>query len=65
VYYADPQNPIGQQLVLDIYRERILDPRSNTQEILAYIDHMIEARALQLNPDALPDDLNRSAPDAP
>jgi alkyl sulfatase BDS1-like metallo-beta-lactamase superfamily hydrolase len=61
-YYADPQSPIAQQLVIDVYKQRILDPASNTQEILAYVDHMTEARAGQLNPQELPDDLQREAP---
>jgi glyoxylase-like metal-dependent hydrolase (beta-lactamase superfamily II) len=61
-YYADPSSPLAQQLIIDVYKQRILDPASNTQEILAYVDHMTEARAGQLNPDELPDDLKRSAP---
>jgi hypothetical protein len=47
-FFADPTNPVAQQLVLEVYRERILDSSSNTQEILAYVDHMTAARAMQL-----------------
>ena len=37
-----------QQLVLDAFKARILDPESNTQEMLAYLDRMTEARQRQL-----------------
>ena len=47
-WIADPDHPLAQAMVIDVYRARILDPRSNTQEILAYIDAMTEARAAQL-----------------
>lgn len=46
-WLADPSHPDVQQLVIDIYTARILDPKSNTQEILAYIDLMADARARQ------------------
>jgi hypothetical protein len=45
---ADPDNPGVQQLVIDVYRERMKDPRSNTQEILAYLDQMALACEKQL-----------------
>ena len=48
-WYADPNNPVTQQLVIDVYRARVLDKESNTQEILAYISLMTEARQLQLD----------------
>ncbi|MGI9317349.1 MAG: alkyl sulfatase dimerization domain-containing protein, partial [bacterium] len=48
VWLVAPENPDVQQLVIDVYKDRILDPASNTQEILAYLDLMAEARALQL-----------------
>jgi glyoxylase-like metal-dependent hydrolase (beta-lactamase superfamily II) len=50
-FYAEPESPIAQQLVIDVYKLRILDARSNTQEILAYLDQITEARALQLGPE--------------
>ncbi len=44
-YYAAPDNPDVQQLVLDIYRRRIMSDESVTQEMLVYLDHMAEVRA--------------------
>ena len=46
-FYADPQSPEAQQLVLDVYKKRILDPESFTQEKLIYLDQMAAARARQ------------------
>ncbi len=46
-FYAAPGDAAVQQLVIDVYRQRILDPASNTQEILAYLDQMALARGLQ------------------
>jgi hypothetical protein len=34
--------------VIDVYRQRIEDPRTNTQERLAYLDAMVAAREAQL-----------------
>lgn len=48
-WMAEPEHPQVQQLVIDVYRERILDPSSNTQEILAYLDQMAQARERQLS----------------
>ncbi|WP_062266605.1 MBL fold metallo-hydrolase [Endozoicomonas arenosclerae] len=47
-WMADPDNANVQKLVIDVYRERINDLRSNTQEILAYLDQMTLARSKQL-----------------
>lgn len=47
-WLLDPENPAVQQLVIDVYTDRILDPASNTQEILAYLDVMAAARTLQM-----------------
>ncbi len=47
-YYAEPDNPSSQQLIIDVYKARILDDNSNTQEMLAYLDIMAEARARQM-----------------
>jgi len=44
-WLAAPEDPVVQQLILDVYLARIVDPRSNTQEILAYIDAMAAAQA--------------------
>lgn len=47
-YLAAPENPDVQDLVIDVYRARILDPESNTQEILTYLNQMVDARSRQL-----------------
>jgi len=47
-FYANPNDPAAQALVIDVYLQRALDPRSNTQEILAYIDIMGAARQAQM-----------------
>ncbi|MEE3330558.1 MAG: alkyl sulfatase dimerization domain-containing protein [Myxococcota bacterium] len=47
-FLAAPENPDVQQLVIDVYRARVLDPRSNTMEMLNYVKVMTEARELQL-----------------
>jgi len=48
-FEADPRDPLAQQLVIDVYRERILDPNCRTQEALAYIDAMTAARQAQID----------------
>ena len=53
-WLADQSNPAVQQLVIDAYRARILDPASNTQEMLVYLNQMGAARALQLRSEATP-----------
>ena len=47
-WLAAPDEPAVQQLVIDVYKARILDERSNTQEMLAYIDAITAARSRQL-----------------
>ena len=47
-WYAQHDHPEVPQLVIDVYRARILDPASNTQEMTVYLDHMAAARAQQL-----------------
>jgi len=47
-FIARPDDADLQQLVLDIYRLRILDPAANTQEILTYVDQMAAARERQM-----------------
>ena len=44
-YYADPDNSKVQELVLLVYKKRILDENSMTQEMLVYLDQMTEIRA--------------------
>lgn len=43
-YYAEPDNPEVQQLVLDVYKRRIMSDQSVTQEMLVYLDHMAMVR---------------------
>lgn len=47
-FYAEPADPTAQDLVIEVYRRRIEDPRTNTQERLAYLDAMVAAREAQL-----------------
>ncbi len=51
-FLANPESPVSQSLVIDLYEMRILDPTSNTQEMLAYLDAMVEAREAQLRPES-------------
>lgn len=44
-YYAFPEDPRIHELALEIYKKRILDKRSMTQEMLVYLDHMAEIRS--------------------
>ncbi len=44
-FLSDPDSPEVQQLVMDIYRRRILSPDTYTQEKLVYLDHMADVRA--------------------
>ena len=44
-YYAEPDNKEVQELVLEVYKNRILDENSMTQEMLVYLDQMTEIRA--------------------
>jgi alkyl sulfatase BDS1-like metallo-beta-lactamase superfamily hydrolase len=46
---ADPASPEAQALVIETYRRRILDPASNTQEMLAYLDAIAAVRQAQLD----------------
>ena len=43
LFYARPDNSEVQQLVVDVYKARILDPDTNTQEMLTYLDQMTAA----------------------
>lgn len=44
-YFADPENAEVHELVMLIYKKRILDESSKTQEMLVYLDQMTEVRA--------------------
>jgi alkyl sulfatase BDS1-like metallo-beta-lactamase superfamily hydrolase len=44
-FLSDPDDPEVQQLVMDIYRRRILSPNTYTQEKLVYLDRMADVRA--------------------
>ena len=44
LFYARPDNTEVQQLVFDVYKTRILDPDTNTMEMLTYLDQMTAAR---------------------
>lgn len=44
LFYARPDDADVQQLVFDVYRARIMDPDTNTQEMLTYLDQMTAAR---------------------
>ena len=44
LFYARPNDPQVQQLVFDVYGARILDPDTNTMEMLTYLDQMTAAR---------------------
>ena len=41
---AAPDDPAVQAMVIAVYKARILDPASNTMEMLAYLDHMASVR---------------------
>lgn len=43
-YLAYPEDPRTQDLAYDVYRARIVDPASNTMEIVAYLDVLTEIR---------------------
>ncbi len=44
LFYARPDDPEVQQLVFDTYSARIMDPNTNTMEMLTYLDQMTAAR---------------------
>ncbi len=47
-FYANPNDAIAQELVIEIYRKRIKDPASNTMEMLTYLNQMVDARSRQM-----------------
>ncbi len=48
-FLAYPENPDIQTLVIDVYKQRVLDKESNTQEVLNYVKVMALARQYQLD----------------
>ena len=46
-FLAYPDDPRAQQLADEVYRARIVDPSSNTQEIITYLDVVTEVRMRQ------------------
>jgi len=53
-WFGQPDNPIAQRLLIDVYAHRIVKTESNTQEILAWLEAMTQARQLQLAAEASP-----------
>lgn len=47
-YFGYPEDPKAQDLAFDVYRARILDPSSNTMEMVAYLDLLTEIRMRRL-----------------
>jgi len=45
-FLAEPENEEVRKLVIEAYSYRIMDSRSNTQEMLAYLDHMALVRGM-------------------
>jgi alkyl sulfatase BDS1-like metallo-beta-lactamase superfamily hydrolase len=48
-FFSEPGNEEVQKLVIEVYSSRIMDPESNTQEMLAYLDHMAMVRGMMKN----------------
>ena len=49
LFYARPDDPSVHRAVMDVYRARILDPETNTMEMLTYLDQMAAARSRSLS----------------
>ncbi len=47
-WFGHPGDPVAQRLLIDVYAHRIVNTESNTQEILAWLEAMTQARRLQL-----------------
>ena len=47
-WFGNPGDPVAQRLLIDVYAHRIVNTESNTQEILAWLEAMTQARRLQL-----------------
>ena len=48
-FFSESENEEVQKLVIEAYSKRIMDPESNTQEMLAYLDHMATVRGMMKN----------------
>ena len=48
LWYSQPENPKVQELLIEIYRQRVLAKGTNTMEMVNYLKEMIKARTLQL-----------------
>jgi glyoxylase-like metal-dependent hydrolase (beta-lactamase superfamily II) len=53
-WFGHPGDPLAQRLLIDVYAHRIVNTDSNTQEILAWLEAMTQARRLQLAAEASP-----------
>lgn len=53
-WFGNPGDPVAQRLLIDVYAHRIVNTESNTQEILAWLEAMTQARRLQLAAEASP-----------
>jgi alkyl sulfatase BDS1-like metallo-beta-lactamase superfamily hydrolase len=53
-WFGSPGDPLAQKLLIDVYAHRIVNTESNTQEILAWLEAMTQARRLQLAAEASP-----------
>ena len=53
-WFGHPGDPHAQRLLIDVYAHRIVNTDSNTQEILAWLEAMTQARRLQLAAEAAP-----------
>ena len=51
-WFGNPDNPLAQRLLIDVCAHRIVNTDSNTQEILAWLEAMTQARRLQLAAEA-------------
>jgi alkyl sulfatase BDS1-like metallo-beta-lactamase superfamily hydrolase len=45
-FFSEPGDEEVQKLVIEVYSKRIMNPESNTQEMLAYLDHMAMVRGM-------------------
>ena len=48
-FFSESENEEVQKLVIEAHSKGIMDPESNTQEMLAYLDHMATVRGMMKN----------------
>ena len=48
-WFGNPEDPVAQRLLIDVYAHRVVNTESNTQEVLAWLEAMTQARRLQLD----------------